>query len=158
MPSYPVPKANRDMFGNVYYTQEEPPASAPPIQQERQYEQKQPFIFVSSEKEALDSPIDKLNVGIVHIYSMTDGKTIYAKQINPGTFEMEFKTYTEVVPDTQMTLDINQTTLNSINERLEKIQQFIDSASSLFMSGAFNKPEAPPKKVKKEPAEGREES
>lgn len=125
----------------------------------------QPYIIVSGEKEARNYPIvNKLDdeIGNVHFFVTPDESAIFAKRINPSSFEMEFEIYDRRIKEPAVAVsgvpmaqeNEDRERLISIDSRLKKIEEIVDGAVSMFLGGnipqssskANNKPPAKPSK------------
>lgn len=150
-----------DIFGNPYwaydehaqqtqYSQNQPIAPQPAAPQQnalpsihQQTKASPPFMLVENEQQAQDYEIDINNVGVIHLFALKDDTALYAKRINPSNFEKEFATYVKVPEDNShkkqpmATAAVDNEVVNSIDGRLKKIEQFVDSASLLLL-GAGN--------------------
>jgi len=135
---------------------QEQPQQAPAQAQQPASDPQQPFMYIDSEQEARDFPIDPLlGLGRTYIFSLRNGLEIYAKRINPSNFDMEFRTW-DLRQDQEHEAATHQCAvdngiLQSINSRLDKIdeiKQFADLASAFFLSGkgTAQEPEAPKQK------------
>lgn len=104
----------------------------------------QPYILVNSEKEARDYPIIKNindDVGKVHFFVLPDESTIFAKSINPSTWELEFYVYKRETTDRELSNSVNSFNTDvwaNIDSRLQKIESFIDIASSVLLNGGLS--------------------
>lgn len=101
------------------------------------------YVAVTNEKEARDYPIvNKMDdeIGNVHFFVMVDESAIFAKRINPSTFEMEFEIYDRRLSTINSSDGVANSNnkeeglLTNIDSRLERIEQFIDNSLSLFLS------------------------
>lgn len=100
----------------------------------------QPFIVVKSEHEAREYPIVKSlddDIGKVHFFVLEDESMLFAKRINPGTFEPEFEIYDHRKDNKENTNTISNndgSLLLNIDARLQKIEAFVDNALAMFMT------------------------
>lgn len=113
----------------------------------------QPYIIVTSEKEARDYPIvNRIDdeIGRVHFFVMNDESALFAKRINPSTFEMEFQVYIlrNDSENVETTINANGDLLVNIDARLQKIEQFVDGVFSTFINGNIMKNSSDPAPVK----------
>jgi len=97
--------------------------------------QTQPYVEVENEKQAREFEIDPINgIGLVHIFSNPPGSEVYVKRINPSNFQMEFKVYDERKIEQTEETKINDGVLQEINSRLDRVDQFIEMATSFFLN------------------------
>ena len=147
-----------DCYGNVYYSQEPDPAAYPQTQtdnpaSQRQSKPSQTFIVVKSEKEAENYEIDPLDVGKIHVFAMEDDTAMFAKRINPSNFNAEFEAYDKRKKDnksekTSAPDSIDKELFISMDNRLQKIEKFIDTASDMFLNGLLSNTKPKQKKDK----------
>lgn len=123
----------------------------------------QPYIPVDSEKEAREYPIVTRiddEIGKVHFFAMRDDSAIFAKRINPGTFEPEFEIYDRRTKMSESAIsDSGGGLLQSIDTRLQKIEQFVDGALAMFLNNDSQKAVSnpSPKPPNSEPIESEDE-
>jgi hypothetical protein len=131
----PNARMKRDAFGNVYFDIEEPTLPPPTISQPPKSEP--PYVLVDNEEMAIDYDMSKVPVGDIILLALTDDTSIVAKRINPSNYVPEIAVYDKRVKAESLPSTTDNKALNNIDTRLESIEQFINTASTMLLKSAI---------------------
>jgi hypothetical protein len=173
---YSMPIMKRDPWGNTYFevpkemqstlTPAHPTAHSSPSmpstpEPSSEYQgHNAPFLPVNSFNDVKSYKIDAADVGKVFLFELSDENSIFAKRINPSSWEPEYETYDRRVVasdgESESIFESKPDTLAEINEKLDRIQAFIDTAGA-FLGGEVQKPKKTATKTAKTAFDGDKE-